>query len=74
MNGAPRERSASLAQTLRAVAWSFFGVRRRADHEEDVRRLNPVLVVAVGLAAALVFVAALLLVVAWVVGSGVASA
>ncbi|MBZ8140285.1 hypothetical protein CLD22_10290 [Rubrivivax gelatinosus] len=66
-------RTASLLQTLRAVAWSFFGVRRRADHEEDVRRLNPALVVGVGIAAALVFVIVLLLLVRWVVASGVAT-
>ena len=35
-------RRGSFLQTLRAVAWSFFGVRRRANFEQDVQKLNPV--------------------------------
>ncbi|MBG6079452.1 DUF2970 domain-containing protein [Rubrivivax gelatinosus] len=62
-----------LARTLRAVAWSFFGVRRGAAHEEDLRHLNPALVIAVGIAAAIALVAALLLLATWVVDSGVAA-
>jgi hypothetical protein len=68
----PVERRASLLQTARAVAWSFFGVRRRADYENDVQKLNPVHVVIAGVVGALLFVGALVLLVRWVVGSGVA--
>ncbi|MDP1901650.1 MAG: DUF2970 domain-containing protein [Rubrivivax sp.] len=66
-------RRGSFLQTMRAVAWSFFGVRRAAGHEEDVRRLNPVHVVVAGLLAAALFVAVLVGLVRWVVGSGVAA-
>lgn len=66
-------RRGSLAQTARAVFWSFFGVRRRADHEDDLARLNPLHVVVAGIAGAALFVAALVLLVHWVVGSGVAA-
>jgi hypothetical protein len=65
-------RQGSLLQTVQAVAWSFFGVRRRADYEQDVGKLNPVHVVIGGLLGAALFVAALVLIVRWVVGSGVA--
>lgn len=65
-------RRASPLQTLRAVAWSFFGVRRSADHESDVSRLNPVHVIIAGLVAAALFIGALVLLVSWVVGSGFA--
>ena len=61
-----------LLQTMRTVAWSFFGVRRRAGHDEDLARLNPLHVIAGGLAGAALFVAALVLLVRWVVDSGVA--
>ena len=67
-------RTGSFGQTARAVAWSFFGVRRRADHEQDVQRLNPVHVVLAGLAGAAAFIVALVLVVRWVIASGVAGA
>lgn len=68
----PAQRRGSLLQTLRAVGWSFFGVRRSADYEHDVQKLNPVHVVIAGIVGALVFIAALVLLVRWVVGSGVA--
>ncbi len=66
-------RKGSFWQTTQAVAWSFFGVRRAADYERDVQRLNPVHVVVAGVLGALLFIAALVLLVRWVVGSGVAT-
>jgi hypothetical protein len=66
-------RPASVLQTLRAVAWSFFGVRRSADYEQDVSKLNPVHVIIAGIASAAVFVIAVVLLVRWVVASGVAA-
>ena len=66
-------RPLSLWQTVQAVLWSFFGVRRGADHQRDLQRLNPIHVIAVGIGAAVVFVVALVLLVQWVVTSGVAT-
>ena len=66
-------RPLSAWQTLRAVLWSFFGVRRRDGYEQDLERLNPIHVIAAGLVAALVFVLALVWAVRWVVASGVAT-
>jgi Protein of unknown function (DUF2970) len=66
-------RRGSFVNTVKAVAWSFFGVRRRADYERDVAQLNPLHVVLVGIAGAALFVAALVLLVRWIIGSGVAA-
>jgi len=66
-------RPLSFLQTMRAVAWSFFGIRRGADYEKDVARLNPVHVIIGGIVGALLFVVLLLLLVQWVIGSGVAT-
>jgi len=66
-------REGSFLQTVRAVAWSFFGVRRRADWEHDVEQLNPVHVVIAGILGAALFVLALVFLVRWVIASGVAS-
>ena len=65
-------RRGSFLQTLRAVAWSFFGVRKRSEYEKDVNQLNPVHVVIAGVLAAAVFVGVLVLVVQWIAigGSG----
>ena len=66
-------RRGSFLQTLRAVAWSFFGVRKSSEHERDIGRLNPVHVLIAGVLAAVLFVLALVLLVQWVIGSGVAA-
>lgn len=65
-------RKGSFGQTMKAVAWSFFGVRKASDYEKDVSQLNPVHVVIAGLVGAALLIAALLLLVNWVLASGVA--
>ncbi len=69
----PAARKGSLLQTMGAVAWSFFGVRRSADYANDVAKLNPVHVVIAGILGAALFVTVLVFLVKWVVGSGVAT-
>jgi preprotein translocase subunit Sec61beta len=68
----PSPRRGSLLRTVRAVVWSFFGVRKSRDLERDVAELKPAQVVLVGVAVAAVFVVALVLLVNWVIASGVA--
>jgi hypothetical protein len=48
-------------------------VRRSADYANDVAKLNPVHLIIAGIISAALFVAALVLLVKWVVGSGVAT-
>ena len=67
------QRPGTFWQSMRAVAWSFFGIRRSAGSQQDASQLNPVHVVIAGLAGAAIFVVALVLLVRWVVGSGVAA-
>lgn len=64
--GSPKRR-AGFGQTVRAVLWSFFGVRRKADYEKDAAELNPVHVIIAGLLAAALFIALLIVVVNLVV-------
>ena len=66
------QRKGSFLQTMRAVAWSFFGVRKSSDYEKDVSQLNPVHVVIAGVLGAVLFVIALLTLVNWVLSSGAA--
>ena len=66
-------RKGSFGQTLRAEGWTFFGVRKSSEHEKDVTQLNPVHVIVAGLIAAAVFIAGLVLLVRWVLSSGVAA-
>jgi len=65
-------RKGSFWRTLRAVAWSFFGVRKSRDLEQDVSELNPVHVIVAGVIGAVLFVIGLIALVGWVLSSGVA--
>ncbi len=58
---------ASLWATVKAVAWSFFGVRRRKDHEADFAQLNPLHVVIIGVLMGILFVLALVTIVRLIV-------
>ena len=66
-------RKGSFLGTMRAVAWSFFGIRRGVDYEKDVQQLNPVHVILAGVMGAALFVGLLIVLVKWIVGSGVAN-
>ncbi len=66
-------RKGSFLGTLRAVAWSFFGVRKASGYEQDVQQLNPMHVIVAGLIGAALFVVGLVAVVRWVLASGVAA-
>ena len=61
-------RSGGFGQALRAVLWSFFGVRKRRDIEADATQLNPLHVLIVALLAAAAFIGVLILIVRAVVG------
>lgn len=60
-------RRASFLRTMRAVMWSFFGVRKASEYERDAEQLNPVHVIIAGILGAALFVVILLLIVKLVV-------
>jgi hypothetical protein len=59
-------RAPGLLRTVKAVAWSFIGLRKGSEFEQDVK-LNPLHIVAVGIAAAILLVLGLVGLVHWVV-------
>ena len=59
----PARGEAGFLDTVRAVLWSFFGVRGKSDYERDAARLNPVHVIIAGVIAAALFVLTLIMVV-----------
>ena len=65
----PTARKARFGQTLRAVAWSFFGIRKSADHEQDVKNLNPIHVVIAAVLGAAIFVVFLVVLVHFVISA-----
>ena len=64
-SGKPAMRS--FWSTMGAIAWSFVGLRRRSDFEQDVGRLNPLYVIAGALIGTAVFIGILLAIVQSVV-------
>lgn len=66
-NDLPTSRKAGPLVVAKAVFWSFFGVRRRAEHESDIVRITPVQAIVAGLVGAALFVGVLVLVVRFVI-------
>ena len=55
--------SATPLQVVKAVFWSFFGIRRRAEYEKDAVTLTPVQVIVAGVIGAIIFVLSLVMLV-----------
>jgi len=53
-------RKMSIGQTIKAIAWGAFGVRRSKEHNDDIATLNPVVLIVVALVATVLFVIALI--------------
>ncbi|MBI3285190.1 MAG: DUF2970 domain-containing protein [Burkholderiales bacterium] len=61
------KRKASFVATVKAVFWSFLGIRKKNDYEQDAAQLNPVHVIIAGILGALIFIATLVFIVKQVV-------
>jgi hypothetical protein len=59
--------SSSFWRSIRMVSWSFFGIRKNSESQEDTARVNPFHIIVVGIAGAVIFVVALIVLVNWVV-------
>ena len=66
---APTQRAGSFGATVKAVFWSFFGVRKRSDYESDAANLNPVHVIFAGIIGAALFILILVTIVRLVVAN-----
>lgn len=62
-------RRAGFLATLRAVLWSFIGVRKGRDYRKDATSLDPRAVILAGVLAGLIFVLAIVAFVRFVVGA-----
>ncbi len=59
--------SATPLQVVKAVFWSFFGIRRRADYEKDAVVLKPVQVIVAGIIGAILLVLSLVTLVHFII-------
>ena len=62
-------RKLNFFQTLKAISWAMFGIRKGSGYQEDMAKLNPGHVVLAGLLAGLMFVVGLVMIVRWAVSS-----
>jgi amino acid transporter len=56
-------RKASFGATMKAVFWSFFGIRKRSDYEHDSANLNPLHLIIAALLGVALFIGVLVMVV-----------
>ena len=61
--GPVTNRKLSFGATLKAVFWSFLGIRKKSDYEKDAAQLNPVHVIIAGVIGALIFISTLVIIV-----------
>lgn len=61
------ERQTSWVRTVQAVLWSFVGLRKNADYQQDIEKLNPFHIIGVAIGLALLFVLGLIALVNWIV-------
>ena len=64
--GAPPARPATLPEIVRAVLWSFFGVRKGQAMQRDIVTIKPHQVIVVGILVAAAVVAILLILVRFI--------
>lgn len=57
------KRKASFLSTMKAVLWSFLGIRKGRDYEKDAAQLNPVHVIIAGIIGAAIFITTLIIIV-----------
>lgn len=62
-------RRAGFLATLRAVMWSFLGIRKGKDYQRDSASLDPKAVIVAGVLAGLIFVLSIVAFVRFVVGA-----
>jgi hypothetical protein len=61
------QQQASFMYSMKAVIWSFFGLRRKSDFETDSVKLNPVHIIIAALLGVAVFIGLLITIVKLVV-------
>jgi hypothetical protein len=61
------QRKLSFFQTLRAVLWALFGVRKGAGYQDDIAKLNPVHLIIAGIVLTVIFVVSLVKIAGWAI-------
>ena len=59
--------NSSFFRSMRIVAWSFLGIRKNSESNEDISRVKPAHIIGAGIAGVAILVLGLILLVNWIV-------
>lgn len=63
----PARPAASFLRSIKMVAWSFLGIRKNSEYQQDLASVNPLHILVVAIGGVLIFVVGLVALVNWVV-------
>lgn len=66
-NATPAAPAASFWRSVKMVAWSFLGIRKNSEYQQDLASVNPLHIILVAIVGVLIFVVGLVVLVNWVV-------
>ena len=67
VNSGLKQPAASFGRSIKIVAWSFFGIRKNSEYQQDLASANPLHIILAAFAGVVVLVVALVVLVNWVV-------
>ena len=67
--GAPTAKASSMSffRTVKMVLWSFLGIRKSSEWQEDAAQANPFHIILMGFAGVILLIVGLIILVNWVV-------
>jgi Protein of unknown function (DUF2970) len=66
-NARAKQPAASFGRSIKMVAWSFFGIRKNSEYQQDLASANPLHIILAAFAGVVILVVALVVLVNWVV-------
>ena len=67
VNSSVKPAASSFGRSIKMVAWSFFGIRKNSDYQQDLASANPLHIILAAFAGVVMLVVALVVLVNWVV-------
>ena len=67
LDSAANRPAASFARSIKMVAWSFLGIRKNSEYQQDLASVNPLHIILVAFAGVVMLVLSLVALVNWVV-------
>ena len=67
VNSKAKQPAGSFGRSIKMVAWSFFGIRKNSEYQQDLASANPLHIILAAFAGVVLLVVALVVLVNWVV-------